>query len=100
MESRSAMRPRHKRTMLILTNGLALWFCVTVSDLSAGYIAREYAPNEAEKLDADIASTVLQHAVLLPLLIIGYFLALYVYDSVLRPTVKWFLQAILGVSYG
>lgn len=100
MESSSATHPRHKRTMLILTNSLALWFCVTVSDLLAGYMAREYAPNEAEKLDADIASTVLQHAVLLPLLIIGYFLSLYVYDSVLRPSLKWFLQAILGLSYG
>lgn len=100
MESSGATPPRHKRATLILTYSLPLWFCVTVSDLLAGYVAREYSPNEASRLDTDIGSTVLQHMLLLLLLITGYFLAFYIYDKVLHPAIKWTLQACLGLSYG
>ena len=100
MESSSAPLHRHRRTMLILANSVAIWFCVTTSDLSGVYIQRESQPPGTGGIDADMAAGLLRHGLMLPLLIIVYFVALHVYDSALRPATKWMLQVCLGLGYG
>ena len=86
--------------MLTLANGAAIWLCVTTSDLSGIYLQRESRLPGAGGIDADMAAGMLRHGLMLPMLLITYFAALQVYDSVLRPAAKWMLQLCLGLGYG
>ena len=100
MESSSAPLARQRRTMLMLANGVAIWLCVTTSDLSGIYLQRESRLPGAGGIDADMAAGMLRHGLMLPMLIIAYLIALHVYDSALRPAAKWTLQLCLGLGYG
>ncbi|HET7175370.1 MAG TPA: histidine kinase [Gammaproteobacteria bacterium] len=100
MGSGSVPLPWHRRTMLILTNGVALWVCQTASDLLGVYLQHESGPSGATAIDADMVTGLTHHVMVLPLLIMLYFAAFYIYDSVLRPAAKWILQLCLGLGYG
>ena len=98
--SGSVPLPWHRRTMLILTNSVALWCCQSASDQLGVYLQHESEPPGTGGIDGDMVAVLLHHVMVLPLLIILYFVAFYIYDSVLHPAAKWMLQVCLGVGYG
>ena len=89
-----------KRNSLIFVISLVLWFYGTATDLLIIYYQEQFMTRPANVVYVDMGSRLLQHALLLPLLLIGYHLALRIYTRPLPPPVMWAMQVLLAFGYG
>src|SRR5579871_42175 len=90
----------HRRSRLILSVSLLLWVPVTFNDVLSTYLGRESVPHELGVLEVDPQAVFLQNILTLPLFLLAYHIAFYVYDRSLRPAVNWTIQICIGLLYG
>lgn len=89
-----------KRNSLIFVISLVLWFYGTATDLLIVYYQQQFMNQTANVVYVDMGSRVLQHALLLPLLLIGYHVALHLYTKALSAPAMWTGQVLLAFAYG
>ena len=89
-----------KRNSLIFAISLVLWFYGTTTDLLIIYYQQQFMEKPANVVYAGMGSRVLQHALLFPLLLLGYHLAMRLYTRAWPATVMWTGQVLLAVLYG
>jgi hypothetical protein len=89
-----------RRAVLVLAISLVLWSYATLSDIVFVYYQQQFFGTSGGRIVfVDMWSRWLQHLLLLPPLIAGYWAAVWLYGRSLRLWPMWALQVVIGLVY-
>jgi hypothetical protein len=89
-----------RRAVLVLIISLVLWSYATLSDIVMVYYQQQFFGTSGGRIVfVDMWSRWLQHLLLLPPLIAGYWAAVWLYQRSMRLWPMWALQAAIGLAY-
>ncbi len=100
MADMNARRLLDRRTMLVLTISLALWLYSTLSDIVIFYYQQQFFGTSGGRVVfVDMWTRWLQHLLLLPAMIVGYWAAVWLYGHSRRLWPMWAFQIAIGIVY-
>src|SRR6185503_14594708 len=89
-----------RREMLVLIISLVLWSYATLSDIVMVYYQQQFFGTDGGRIVfVDMWSRWLQHLLLLPPLIAGYWAAVWMYQRSTRLWPMWAAQVAIGIVY-
>lgn len=95
------MRLLDRRAILVLTISVSLWSYGSLSDIALVYYQQQFFDSFGSRVVfVDQPSRWLQHLLLLPPMVAGYWLASWWYTRSVRAWPMWVVQVIAGALYG